>query len=202
MNIKCLLLSRLTVLSDVGRLVMRIEFKGSGFELLVGKIGEVVGKELAEIGDELTSEKLIDIAGEWTEINDYVHYHGPDEDEIILEIDGTEIDPNIGEPNDFDLPEMINSFGIKDDGARFICVTIVRESGYFGCIDLPDDADLEKFQIVSQAPEYAGEEFCVFSHYFYDREQVFLNDDAVDTKTSLVKHIIFDVREEEVVAES
>ena len=182
--------------------MMRVEFKGSGFELLVGKIDAAVGEELGEIGDELTSAKLIEVAGEWTELNDYVHYHGPDEDEITIEVDGEEIDPDLAEPDDFNLPEMINSFGIKDDGARFICVTIVRESGNFGCIDLPADADLGKFQIVSQAPEYAGEEFCVFSHYFYDGERVFLSEDTLNTKTSSVKHIIFDMEEEEVVAES
>ena len=38
---------------------MRVEFKGSGFELLVGKIDEAVGEELAEIGDELTSANFI-----------------------------------------------------------------------------------------------------------------------------------------------
>ena len=99
---------------------MRVEFKGSGYELLVGKVDEVVAEKLSELGDELTSTKLIELAGEWTELNDYVHFHGPDEDEISIEVDGEEIDVEVGEPDDFDLPEMINSFGIKDDGTRFI----------------------------------------------------------------------------------
>jgi len=87
---------------------MRIEFVGSGYELLVGRIDEEAGLKFQEIGDELTTQSLQEVVGEWTEINDYVHFNGPDEDDCIMEVDGNEEDPNTGSPDDFNIKEMIN----------------------------------------------------------------------------------------------
>tara|TARA_B100001059_G_C17824969_1_gene580785 strand:- start:162 stop:707 length:546 start_codon:yes stop_codon:yes gene_type:complete len=181
---------------------MRIEFVGSGYELLVGKLTDEQGEKFSEIGDDLTADAISEIAGDWTELNHYVHFNGPDEDDCVMTVDGEETDPELAEPDDFDLSEMINNFGIKDDDTRFIAVTISRESGNFGCVDLPDGADIEKFRVVSQAPEYAEEEFCIFTHYFYDGSEVQLSEDTYSVETSSVKHIIYDIEEEEIVAEN
>ena len=40
---------------------MRIEFVGSGYELLVGRIDEEAGLKFQEIGDELTTQSLQEV---------------------------------------------------------------------------------------------------------------------------------------------
>ncbi len=181
---------------------MRIEFKGSGYELLVGKLSEEQGEQFKEIGGQLSAKSIEEIAGEWTELNDYIHFNGPDEDDCSMLVDGEETDHDPGEPDDFNIKEMINHYEIKSEGTRYISVTIVRESGNFGCIDLPEGADLDKFKVVSQAPEYAEEEFCIFTNYFYDGEEFKLDDETYSIETSSVKHLIYDLEDEEIIAES
>jgi hypothetical protein len=181
---------------------MKIEFVGSGYELVVGKLSDEAGEKLSKIGDDFTTDALQEIVGEWTELNHYVHFNGPDEDDCVMEVDGEEQDSNFGEPDDFDIKRMIDHFGIKKDGTRYICVTVVRESGNFGCVNLPEGADLEKFVVVPQAPEYAEEEFCIFTNYFYDGEEVYLDDETYSVKTSSIKHIVYDLVDEQVVAET
>lgn len=178
-----------------------IQIVGNGMELLVGEMSSDKALALAERNGNLDQEGFISIVGEWTEYNDFLHYHGPNADEFQLLYKGQEVEVEFESPDEFGLEELPSEWKIKEGGVRYILISLIIEVGTFGELVLPKDPDFEKLVLVTQAPEYGWEEFCLVTNYFYGQEEIHLQDDASETESKSVRHFVFDLQEEEVVFE-